>query len=1372
MLFLVITGLVFAVGDIPAQFNLLPNSFRHYKIEDGLSNNWIYCFLEDDLGFIWVGTRDGLNRFDGYEFIKYDESNSEMEDKFITALFQGRHHHIWIGTNYGGLYRYSWEEDKFIQFKHDEDDPASISGNRITSISAVDDDHICIGTNGGGLNLLHTGTLEFERINPESKMNHVTALANDESGGVWIGTMNGLFNYNHRTGVLDEIKYKGSNHPYAYDRILSAHIDIQGRLWVGTSGSGLYFLDREAMRLQRLSLEAPELRTTTIRKITSSPDGKLLLGTANYGVVVVDPVAEQVDKIMHDPDDRRSILNNSVYDIMYDRFGSLWIANDASGGINYYNPHDQKFNTETQIRYKPNGLSNSNIRCFFQDSEGGIWLGTRDGLNLRRSGGKEYTVYPVGDGKGEKYTSLTILSVEEDQKGNLWIGTFSGGVKMLNRKSGEISQFYLKGNEYSTLEHAHVYDIMLDSNGNIWLATMGGAFVVSQEGHMLWKYTINTNGIRNHSFRVLMEDSAGRIWMGARKGLCWTDPGNYQVNEVLFDCDTLKNISDLNVFCLFENENGEIWAGTESGGIKMIDPDNLAVRTFSLGEGLPDNTVNAIEKDQHGYFWLSTSKGICRFNEESGEILHFTSEDGLQANDFFPNASLHSKGGELFFGGPNGMNHFNPANIDINQKHPEVVFTSLYLKNREVLPNSEGSPLQKPMPLTDELVLTHQQSSISVHFAGLGYVNPEKYRYSYFLEGFDNDWSAYGRQRFAIYNNLRPGTYTLFVRMKNNDNQESNSIARLPVTVKPAPWVSWYAYLIYLVILTGLLVLFRYYILAWAKMKSALELEKQEKSQIQELNKMKLGFFTNISHEFRTPLTLLKGYVETLSGVAKDRKSIETIAQINRNSDRLLNLVNELMDFRKAENGLLKLKASKGDIVRYTRDIVREFEGFALHQGVDLSFRTDVDVKYIWFDPGKIEKVLFNLLSNALKFTPAQGVVEVYLSVNSPSNRLISRLRNKEPEFLHDWVEIGVSDTGKGIPGKDLAFIFDRFFQVSESDEDAIKGTGIGLALSRKLVEIHYGELQVKSVLGEGSVFTVRLPVGSVHLKEDEKYIVERERFYLRIDYKSVLNESLAAEVRENEMAGLEHKSTKVLIIDDNMQIVNLLRDFLSERYKVFFAVDGESGLKIIADRHPDIVISDVMMPGISGIEVCRRVKSDLLTSHIPVVLLTAKAGEESKLEGLTTGADAYLSKPFSSTILVATIENILMTRQKLKERFSAMEEIIPSEVSKNKVDEQFLNRVIAYIEDNIADPDMDVVKLCSMMGMSRSALYRKIKYLTNLSIQEFIRKIRLRKARQYLVNTDKSISEVSYLVGFPNAKNFSTSFRKEFNQSPSEFRG
>lgn len=1346
--------------------------FRHYDTEQGLSNNWVFSFLEDDQGFIWVGTRDGLNRFDGYDFQVFDETNSGLKGSYIISLHKAANGILWVGTQYSGLYQYSPEGDVFLPFVHNASDSTSISNDQISAIGESSDGMIWVGTYGGGLNSIDPKTLVVKRHDLGSNCMRIRTLEIDQYENIWIGTSDGLFYFDRRLQILTKIKNEeAENLNSSANKILSLHLDILGRLWVGTQGSGLYYFDKESKQLKRLQIATAELRESSIRKINSQADGRILIGTANYGVVIIDPVTSETQYLSYDPDNPNSLINNSVYDILFDRFGSLWIAN-AAGGVNFYNQFDKKFTTITHIRYNSKSLSNSNARSFYQDKQGRIWIGTRAGVNLELDDNSGFITYKLSSDSNKSDADLVVLSMLEDSKGRFWIGSFSGGAKLLDIETGMVKQFYHPDDKDHLLEQQHVYDILEDNEHNIWMATLGGVYVLDHAERSLLRYTVNNSKIHHNGVKALLKDVEGRVWLGTSQGLNYFDSSKGEFEPYPFYKDGKNSLNNINIFCLFENDNGDIWVGTEGDGINIINFENSSVRNIGLKEGLPDNNINAIEKDNQGNFWISTNKGLSKLNENNSQLITFSREDGLQANEFYPKASLFTKEGEMYFGGSKGMNKFLPSSILINPMIPEVIFTRLYIKNVETRLSQEDTPLVKPISMTKELRLSHKQSNISIHFAGLGYINPEKYEYSYFLDGFEDDWGPYGKQRFATYTNLEKGSYALKVRVRNNDNQYGEDIAELKIIVLPPPWASWWAFLLYYASIIGLLFLFRYYVISWTNVKNELDFEKREKAQIKELNLMKLRFFTNISHEFRTPLTLLRGYIDKLMPSINDRQGSYILERINHNSNHLLSLLNELMEFRKAESGELKLKASEGDIVKYTREIKEEFNELALQHEIDFTFQSQFPKLSAWFDPGKIEKVLYNLISNAFKYTGKGGMIEVVISTSKFSANLglkkFAGTYKKEPE----WIEILVSDTGIGIPGKDLNNIFERFFQVNYDDEETMpKGTGIGLAFSKRLIDLHKGELLVNSQIDKGSKFIVRLPMGSAHLESSEIYITERERFNLRIDYPTVLIQTFGNEnLSELNIERLPGKPL-VLIIEDNLQIVNLLKDSISENFNLIFALDGTIGIEMVKEENPSIVITDIMMPGISGIEVCNKLKSNPETSHIPIIILTARNEIESQLEGLNIGADAFLSKPFSTKILVATIDNILLSRDSLHRKYAAIDTIVPSDLTRNKIDEQFLQKVITNIENNLADSDLDVAKLAIKLGMSRSVLYRKIKAITGNSIQEFILGVKLRKAKYLLINTNKSISEVSYLVGFSNTKHFSTCFKKKFESSPSDFR-
>ena len=1265
------------------------------------------------------------------------------------------------------MYKFNQERDSIIPYALEIDLNETVVNSKINSLYRSDNGILWIGTGTNGLYSIDCKTNITEHYDLGEACRRIRVVDADNNGNILLGTFDGLFLFEKDRNQVNKILQANPNPGISSDdRIVALHLDQTNRLWVGTDGSGVYYLNRSSMLLERYNLDGPELKDAIVRKITSSPDGQIIIATGNYGVLILDPITRSLEVIDANPDEEYSLVNNSIYGLMLDRHGSLWVGN-YYGGINLYNRYDKKFVSERYQIFNSSSLSNNNVRSFYHDREGNIWIGTRNGLNLRLKNGEGYKSFPVVTETDDINTQTVILSMYEDAKGNFLIGTFAGGIKIFDERTQSVKQFRHPDDVNHSLVHSSVYDMVEDNAGNFWIATLGGVYVINSQ-NQLKRYTAQNSELVSNLIKTLLKDTQGRVWLGTGEGLKL-----YNASEDTFESDFFSDTSTTlyqssHILCLYDCKDGTIWAGTEGDGIIILNPEEKTVEELGVQDGLADNTIHSIERDQDGLYWISTNKGLSRYDPLQGNVMNFTREDGLQSNEFYPGSSVYSTDGYMYFGGVNGLNRFKPSNIKINPNVPQVVFTKLLVKNQEVDPGTVNSPITTPIHLSDKITLTHKQTNISLHFAALGFVNPEKYQYSTFLEGFNDDWSPFSKQRIATYTNLNRGNYVLQVRVKNNDNQLSTETAQMNIEVLPAPWLTWWAYLVYVGVIATLLLMFRHYILAWNAVQHQLAFEKHEKDQIQELNQMKLRFFTNISHEFRTPLTLLNGYLDNLAAGISSKRSKVALEQVYRNSRRLLTLVDELMDFRKADSGLLKLKASEGDIVKFTREITEEFSELAIRQDINYTFQSDFDALYMWFDPGKVEKILFNLISNAFKYTPVGGEIAIFISQEkSKSDSLKMPISGRKEKRR---IEIAVEDTGIGIPVKDQEHIFDRFFQVHPDEKESGNGgSGVGLAFSKRLVDIIKGELEVKSEISKGSKFFLRLPVGEGHLDGEERFITEKERFYLRLDYKTKLSETFGKE-SETDTEYAPGKP-EILIIDDNLQIIQLLKDVLEGEYNLKFSIDGKSGLGMLQESEPDIVVTDLMMPGMSGIEVCSGIKENPVTSHIPVVILTAKTGEDSHLEGLYTGADAYISKPFNSSVLIATIDNILKSRSLLREKFAEMDTIAPSDLTRNKIDEQFLQKIIAYIEHNISDSTFDVVSLCKNVGISRSVLYRKIKALTGHSIQEFIRSVRLRKAKYLLINTDKSISEVSYQVGFSNTKYFSTSFKKEFEVSPSDFR-
>lgn len=775
-----------------------------------------------------------------------------------------------------------------------------------------------------------------------------------------------------------------------------------------------------------------------------------------------------------------------------------------------------------------------------------------------------------------------------------------------------------------------------------------------------------------------------------------------------------------------------------------------------MSDGLPNEVIYGILPDDFNTIWLSTNNGLSRLDLSTKMFSNFDVSDGLVSNEFNYGAFTKLNNGELMFGGASGITYFNPNDIIENAFVPPVSITSFLVNNKSMLVDNDQKGVE----------LKYDQNTVNFNFVALSFSQPNKNQYAYKLEGFDKDWINIGNNKSATYTNLDSGNYIFKVKAANNDglwNEEGTSMALI---IKPAPWLTWWAYVIYTLLLLALLLMIRKYSLIRLHEKNELKWERQEKERIEEINQMKLRLFTNVSHDFRTPLTLIIGPLERMLHKKIGNTYIQRQHEImHRNASVLLQLINQLLDFRKSESGHLKLTASKGDIVPFIENVKMSFDELARLKGIDYQFHCEEESIELWFDKIDLKKVIYNLLSNAFKFTPLDGQISINVSRGTKKK---SKLSSKE------FLRIEVKDSGRGVPKENLKFIFDRFYQLGR-DDTTRSGTGIGLALTKSIVELHHGKIKAKSKEGEGTTFIVQLPMGNTHLSA--KDIIKEEddntlgSFYLNSpDY--MIKDMLPTEPDENfEEAESSPSGVTILVVEDNIEVRLFIKSIFEWDYDVLEAEHGEMAVDIANNHKVDLIISDVMMPKMDGIELCKNIKGNISTSHIPVILLTAKTAESAQKQGYQTGADAYITKPFDATILEMKVNNLLKTRKRLIEKFKKDLILEPSKPELNSPDETFLQKAIDLVEAHINDSEYSINDFVNEMGMSRSALYRKLKALTDQSITEFIRTIKLKRAGQLILQTDLNISEIAFDLGFNDLKHFRKSFQKLFDELPSEYR-
>jgi ligand-binding sensor domain-containing protein/signal transduction histidine kinase/DNA-binding response OmpR family regulator len=1345
-----------APGSFAQQGNL---HFRHLNTNDGLSNNTVYSINEDSLGFIWVGTRSGLNRFDGHNFRIYDNRNG-LKNGLVNMIFRDSKGRIWIGTQGGGLARYDYLTDNFQSFSNIPGDSASISHDDVQAIAEDSRGAIWAGTHEGGLNRLDEATGTFQRINFKSRLpagfriDRINTLLMEHDTLLWIGTLDGLYQYNTLKNRIKPVFFQGKT---LNVMVLSLFSEVSGKIWLGTN-KGIIRMDKRTGNGEMINTTNSPLSSDLIQNIRQSPDGKILIATDGGGLNFYDPLTGAITSQMSNPNTQNSLSNNSVYDIFYDRYNGLWIGN-YNGGLNYYSEYDWKF---IPVKHEANdneSLSDNHVRSFYQDRDGFLWIGTLGGLNQYNPITGKFRSFTFSKSATNSLSSNSVLSIYEEPEGNLWIGTFGGGISIFNKRSDRFTKYKHPDDLTGSLDKANVYNILETRNNKLCIATTGGIYLLDRSSNRMRRFQTSNSALSNNTVKVLCKDRHGIIWAGTNTGLNRFDPESGTLKVYRHSNDNPKTLSNNRILSVMEAKDGKIWIGTEGGGVNIFDPVREVFTAITMEDGLPDNVVNSVLQDLIGNLWFATNKGLVRYDPGQRRMRVYTTADGLQANEFNQNSAYRARDGKLYFGGIQGFNVFMPGNLISNTFTPRVLFTDLFTGSKRVSPAEEGSPLERQLFLTRKITLSYE-TGFEIHFAAIGFINNGCCQYSTQMVGQNDNWTEFRDQRSVTYSNLRPGHYTLMVRAINNDGILSESPAVIDIQILPPWWKTLWAYLVYLAVIAGLLILFMRYNTSWIRVKNQLILERKEKEQLEELNQMKLGFFTNISHEFKTPLTLILGHLDNLKGSVSGKQA-ENLINIEKNAKRLLLLINQLLEFRKAETGLMKLQTSKGNIVNFIRGIKESFDEVAAVRKIRFDLITHGAIPEIWFDAEKVEKIIFNLLSNAFKYADEGGTIVIMVKQGEPAGK----------SFPGGSVEISVRDNGPGIAPEDLQHLFERFYHGKRKDGTQLKteNSGIGLAFSKRLVELHHGEISVSSEPGMGSLFMVKLPVGKDHLAEEE--IREEVSYKLRLDYHGLSGEFDENETVVQDSVSADDKLPILLVVDDNPMICQVLTEKFSASYQVATAKNGLEGLEKAEKYIPDVIISDILMPEMDGITFCQRIKANISTSHIPVVLLTAKSGEDTQILGIKTGADAYIAKPYNPELLQATVENLISSRKILRNKFSGREQFVPAEIVNNKLDEQFLLKLIKLIENDQEPDGIDILGLCREMAMSRSVLYRKIKALTGNSIQDFVRIVKLRKASRLLTDPSLSIADIAFQSGFANTKHFSTAFKKQFGKTPSEFR-
>ncbi len=1331
----------------PNTDNVSPSrlTFMRYTAEQGLSNSHVNAIGQDSRGLIWVGTNDGLNRFDGIRFQTFHYSltdSTSISSNTIYAIFTDRDNTIWFGT-FTGLCSYDYKAEQFVRHKLPPQ-PNTLAFTPVRAIAQTPDGHLWLATSGGGLARMDIETHDVKYYrhsgsDPESVCSdYLQAIAVDDSGRVWVGSENsGISILDPATGKCRNITRESGQ--IGSNVISTMYKASNGQIWIGAFEGNASVYNPASGRLQTIRLSDNNL---SVFGITEGKSGDIWIGTQEEGLF--HHSADRIDHFCNAAGNVNNLINDNIHALFTDDNSNLWLGM-FQGGINMMKPRpifdgfvsgtDTRLTQKTILGIYPDGkeniyictdgdglliwnsasnevehitagirgLKSNSIRCAYKDHENRVWLGTYlKGLQEYDTEKKVFRGYENIPGDDQSLSNNDVTAIVEDRLGNLWIGTNGGGLNRLDKQTGRFIHYrHSEDDPKKSIINNHITSLYLDSHGYLWITT---------------------------------------YW-----GLSQMDPVNGDVRN--YELIGYNNT----YICLYEDSKQRFWAGTTMG-LKLMNTSDGSFQVFSTQEGLPSNVVNGIVEDREGNLWLSTNQGICKFNYDKGTIRNFYTEDGLMSNEFIHNSVASDNDGEIYFGSVGGITRFYPEKINSNRNTPRVAITDLLIFNQRVSPNDSHGILSQSISETNAIELNWNDNSFTLTFNAIDYIQPQKIKYAFRITGFDSQWTYHNySQNTASYTNLDAGVYHFELKATSDGETWSKPIS-LRITIVNPIWKRWWAIMLYIIAIAAIIYWWWMYVKRTEREKQEIKIENMRQQNDIELNKSRLQFFTNISHEFRTPLTLIMSPLEEImENPDMDAAQMRRLNIMHRNAERLLRLVNQIMDLRKIDNNKEQLNPVRCNLVQFVREIAENFQQLAESNGIAFAFGSTMQEYWTYIDTEKIDKAIYNLLSNAFKFTPEGGRISVNIrrADNGQSNNVV----------------IIVEDNGKGIAEQNIDKIFDRFFQGDTSTMQ--QGTGIGLWLTKQFIEMHNGIISVSSQVGRGTAFTIMLTDG-----QEFSNMAASEPGYSHIGLHDVV-EQRNNDLRSNaEASGADTQASRpsILVVEDNTDIREYLSQGLMPLYNISTASNGDEGLQSARKNIPDLVITDITMPVMDGIEMSRKLKSDIETCHIPIIMLTAKTSEEQRIEGLESGADSYIPKPFNPKHLLVRIEKLLELRRTLKDKFGNEIGFDAEQTAIAVPDRDLLKKVTSVIKKRLSDSSLSVETLAEEVGISRGHLQRKLKNLTGQNPNEFIRIIRLKQAAEILGGKDVSIAEVSEMVGFNSQSYFSTAFTKQFNISPSQY--
>ena len=1324
-----------------------------FTVDGELSSSMVNSIYQDKEGIIWIATEDGLNRYDGAKFSVYRHRSHDKHsllNNYVRILYETTKGSFFIGT-LSGLQTYDRATGIFSDIPMTFNNGDTLGAN-VSAVIERSNGEVLIGTSGHGVFSLdtkekHTKARQVSDLVPSYLINQ---LYEDRKGKLWVITGDkGIYSIDRNQ--------RQTHYPNGEKMIWPSSIceDKAGNIYVGCLKNGLFKYNPRTESFEPIN--SPLYRQLPVKSLYPINQDEIYVGTDGNGMKVYD-VRKGV--ITESPVNITSFNFNKskVHSILKDKQGNIWLG-FFQKGVMIIPPVTNGFKYMGYKSSTHNTIGSCCIMSVCKDHNGSYWIGTdNDGIYCIGADGKPKAHFePTEDAKHP--VPSTIMSVYEDSDRNIWIGSYRDGLAKLNPQTGYCDYVYLPDSK----EHVQsIYSIVEDKQRQLWVGAMGaGLYRIDLDTKEIFQcptpksgleYRIEDNILHNSWINCLLCSDNNKLYIGTYDGLgCLDIPtmnfaSTYKANRLL-----QGNV----IYALHEDSNHDIWVGT-SQGLKHLNHKTKEIKQYTTSDGLPSNSISAIEGDSNGNLWISTNFGVSRFSPGTETFINFYASDGLQGNEFSKGVSYSGPQGEIIFGGTNGITCFSPQEITSPNKKPEIRITDFYIHDQAVksgMKSGSYNIVTTSVMNADKFHLSHKDNSFSIEFSAMEFYSPERISYSYTFNS--NTWVNLqpGVNRVS-FSDLTPGTYRFQVRARNYNSY--SEVKKLTIVISPPWYVSWWAKIIYYLSAIGIIL----FVALQIRHRYHARQKMLEHMHAEQLNEAKLQFFINVSHEIRTPMSLIISPLQKLMATDSDKERQRSYNIIYRNAERLLRLVNQLMDIRKIDKGQMQLKFQETDIISFIQDLYYTFTYQATTRHIKLTFHPEVEELKAWIDPKNFDKVILNLLSNAFKFTPEHGNIDIHLCVGDNPNAT--------QEALRHYFEISIKDDGIGIDENELERIFDRFYQIRNSQNNSNIGTGIGLHLTRSLVELHHGSITVENNKEtSGCRFIIRLPLGKEHLTPEEIDNQTAQKSPVHITTVSPVSPLI--EETENVRSKSQYR---ILVVEDDEEIRRYICQELSGDFHMQECSNGKEALALIHKKTPDLIISDIMMPEMDGITLCSKIKQNININHIPVILLTAKNREEDNLEGLGCGADAYITKPFSIEILRQTSFNLIKNREVLRNNFlgSQEQEERMMKLEMESPDERLLNRIMRAINDNLSNPKLNVDLIAQAVGISRVHLHRKLKELTNQSTQDLIRNVRLKQAATLLASKRQTINEIATLTGFTNVSYFATAFKELYGMSPTAY--